>query len=157
MKLASRLVGGGQDSETQKQSPLILEIKKDIERSKMLAADLAKQDTREKHQAAIQGMLKHRKPYFDALFDEWDLPTDVRSSVYEIIRLRLDERRSDRINRSTGFAIGSPERKSSRDEIDLQAARNLKEILGEERSVELIKLDKHLEDEVRQKLMQFAK
>ncbi|MCX6855559.1 MAG: hypothetical protein NTV80_11725, partial [Verrucomicrobia bacterium] len=55
--LASRLAGGGQDSESRKQASLILEIKKDIERSKMLAADLALQDTPEKHQAAIQGMI----------------------------------------------------------------------------------------------------
>lgn len=140
IRLAPRPEGGEQDSEIQKLPPLIEEINQGIARSRMKRADLALQDTPEKHQAAIHAMLEHRKPHFDALFNQWDLPPDRRSSAYEVIRLRLDRRRRDSVNRSIAHGLGSPEHKSSRDEIDLQAARNLREILGEERSVELINL-----------------
>ena len=133
--------------------PLFEQVDRAILSSKIKRAELAMQDTPEKHQAAIDAMLEHRRPHVDALFETWNLPPDKKASVYEVIRTRLEKRRIDSVNRSLGFATGSTDRDSSRNEIDVQAAQDLKRIVGEKRSLELINLDARLEGEIRQKLM----
>lgn len=148
---------GEHGSKPQQLPPLFAEAREVLARSKMKRAELALQNTPEKHLAAIEAMLVHRKPHFDSLFDQWNLPSETRSAVLEVIRMRLDQRRSDSLNRSIGVAVGSPERKSRLDEINLEASLKLREILGEERSIELITLDTHLEGEVRQKLLEAAR